>query len=157
MKMKLQLFFIGLLLVILASCDNKRVFEKYEPIAKTGWNKDSLVVFTIPVTDTLQNHNLYVDVRNDVSYSYSNLWLFIEIDQPGGEALKDTFQLSLADPTGKWLGKGWGGKKTVQVMYRRDVYFPVSGMYKIKLQQGMRETNLKGISNIGIRVEKTGS
>ena len=144
-------------MVIVSSCDSNRVFEKYKPIPKSGWNKDSLVVFTIPVTDTLQNHNLYIDVRNDVTYSYSNLWLFIEIDQPGGKTLKDTFELSLADPTGKWLGEGRGGKKTRQVIYRRNVYFPVSGTYKIKLQQGMRETNLKGISDIGIRLEKAGA
>lgn len=155
--MKFQLIFIGILFVILASCDKSRVFEDYKPIPKSGWNKDSLVVFTIPVTDTLQNHNLYLDVRNDISYSYSNLWLFIEIDEPGGKAMKDTFEISLADPSGKWLGEGRGGKKIRQVIYRRDVYFPVSGTYYIKLQQGMRETNLEGISDVGIRVERAGS
>ncbi len=156
-QLKYQSLLFGFLLVIVSSCDSNRVFEQYKPIPKSGWNKDSVVVFTIPVTDTLQNHNLYVDVRNDVSYSYSNLWLFIEIDQPGGKVLKDTFELSLADPTGKWLGEGMGGRKTRQVIYRRNVYFPVSGTYEIKLQQGMRETNLKGISDIGIRLEKAGS
>lgn len=155
--MRFQLVFIGLLFVILASCDNNRVFEDYKPIQKSAWNKDSIMVFPIPVKDTLQNHNLYINVRNDVTYSYSNLWLFIEIDQPGGEMLKDTFEISLADPSGKWLGEGRGGKKNRQVIYRRDVYFPTSGTYHIKLQQGMRETNLKGINDVGIRVEKAGS
>jgi len=156
-QLKFQFIIIVFLLAIFSACDKSRVFDEFKSLPKSGWNKDSLVVFTIPVTDTLQNHNLYINVRNDVSYSFSNLWLFIEIDQPGGKALKDTFELSLADPTGKWLGEGMGGKKTRQVIYRRNVYFPVSGNYKIKLQQGMRETNLKGISDIGIRIENAGS
>jgi SNF family Na+-dependent transporter len=33
----------------------------------------------------LQNHNLLVQIRNETSYSFSNLWLFIEITQPDGE------------------------------------------------------------------------
>jgi len=156
-KLRFQLIIIGFLLAIFSACDNNSVFVEYKSLPKSGWNKDSLVVFTIPVTDTLHNYNLYINVRNDVNYSYSNLWLFIEINQSGGKEIKDTFELSLAYPTGKWLGEGWGGKKTRQVIYRRDVYFPVSGTYKIKLQQGMRETNLQGISDIGIRVEKAGS
>ena len=155
--MRFQLLFFGLLLLVFASCDNSRVYEKFKPVPKSGWNKDSLVVFSIPVSDTLHNHNLYIDVRNDITYSYSNLWLFVEVEQPGGKSLKDTFELSLADPTGKWLGNGWGGKKTRQVIYRRDVYFPIPGTYIIKLQQGMRESNLKGISDVGIRVEEAGS
>lgn len=151
-----QLLLFGLLIMFIAACDNNRIFEKYKSVPTKGWNKDSLVVFTIPVTDTLQNHNLFVNVRNDVSYPYSNLWLFIEIDQPDGAALKDTFELSLADAAGKWLGEGYGGIKTRQVIYKRNVYFPVSGTYQIKLQQGMRETNLKGIKDIGFSVEKAG-
>lgn len=157
MKMRFELLCVVFLWVVFASCDSNRVYEVYKPIPKSGWNKDSLAVFSVPVTDTLQNYNLYIDVRNDITYSYSNLWLFIEIDQPGGKALKDTFEISLAEPSGKWLGEGWGGKKTRQVIYRRDIYFPSSGIYRIKLQQGMREPNLKGISDIGIRLEGAGS
>jgi len=156
-QLKFQLLLIGCLLFILAACDNSRVFDQYKPIPKSGWNKDSLVVFSVPVTDTVQNHNMYINVRNDVDYPYSNLWLFVDIIQPGGKALKDTFELSLADPAGKWLGEGMGGVKTRKVIYRRNVYFPVSGTYKIELQQGMRKDNLKGIRDIGIRIEKAGS
>lgn len=156
-QLKFQLLIIGCLLIILAACDNNRVFDEYKPIPKSGWNKDSVVVFSVPVTDTVQNHNMFINVRNDVNYPYSNLWLFIDIIEPGGKALKDTFELSLADPTGKWLGEGMGGVKTRQVIYRRDVYFPVSGTYKIELQQGMRKDILKGIRDIGIRIEKAGS
>ena len=148
-----QLFIAWVFLILIASCDNTRVFEEYKPIAKAGWHKDSLVVFNIPLFDTIQNHNLLVNVRNEISYKYSNLWLFIEIDQPGGPSIIDTFELSLAHPSGKWLGEGFGGLKTPQVIYRRNVYFPVSGHYTINIQHGMRDEKLMGISDIGFRVE----
>ena len=153
-KANSTLFLFGLLLVVFSACDKNKVFEDYKSIPNAVWHQDSLVQFTVPVTDTANYHNLYLNIRNQVSYPYSNLWLFIEIVNPVGEAVKDTFEVALAEPSGRWLGDGFSGLKTLQSVYRRSVYFPVSGDYKINIQQGMREENLKGISDIGFRVEK---
>ncbi len=141
-------------LTVFFACDRNLIFEKYQPIPENGWHKDSLVIFNIPVTDTLQNHNLYINVRNDIEYKYSNLWLFIEINQPGEIGIADTLELILADPKGKWMGEGFGGIKTRQVGYKSGVYFPVSGEYTINIQHGMRDELLEGITDIGFRVEK---
>lgn len=149
-----QFLCVGLLFAAFTACDTNRVFEEYQPIYEGNWHKDSLVVFDIPISDTLQNNNLYINIRNDISYGYSNLWLFVRIEQPGGMAVKDTFEMVLAEPSGKWLGEGFGGLKTRQAMYRSNVFFPDSGDYKISIEQGMRETILEGISDVGFRVEK---
>lgn len=146
------LFFIAVL-VLISACDDNRVFDEYKAIPETGWNKDSLLVFEIPVTDTTQNHDLYINIRNDIKYKYSNLWLFVEIAEPGGAAHTDTFEVTLADPSGKWLGTGFSGIKTREVVYKRNVYFPVSGLYKINIQHGMRDVVLQGITDVGLRVE----
>lgn len=143
--------------VLVASCNNQAVFEKYQSLPQSGWHKDSLVVFEIPVIDSAENHNLLINVRNDVNYNYSNLWLFIEMEKPDGNLTKDTFEIALADPAGKWLGEGFGKIRTRQVVYRRNVSFPASGVYKVKIQQGMRHDVLPGINDIGFRVEKSGS
>ena len=155
MKRKLvHLIFFCAAITAFVSCDKNLVFEKNVAIPDDGWNKDSSIVFSIPVTDTLKNNDLYINVRNDIKYEYSNLWLFIEIDQPGNISATDTFEITLADPSGKWLGEGFGGIKTNQVIYKRNIYFPVSGEYKISIKQGMRENVLMGITDIGIRLEK---
>ncbi len=153
-KFLIQIFLFGLTIILFSACDRNKVFEDYIAIPDSVWNQDSIVQFDVPVTDSLQNHNLYINIRNEVNYTYSNLWLFIEIIQPDGKATKDTFEVTLAEPSGKWLGDGFGGLKTLQVIYRRNVYFPLLGEYKINIQQGMREENLKGISDVGFRVEK---
>ena len=151
---RFQITIFGLMLVLFSACDNNRVFEEYKKVSQAGWNKDSLMVFEIPVTDTLQTHNLYINVRNDINYKYSNLWLFIKINQPGQIAVTDTFELALALPNGKWLGEGFGGIKNQQISYKKNVFFPVPGNYKIDIQHGMREEPLEGITDIGFRVEK---
>lgn len=149
-----HLIVIMIMLAGLSACDANRVFDQYKEIPESAWHKDSMVVFHIPVDDTLQNHNLLVQIRNETSYSFSNLWLFIEITQPDGKSVKDTFEVVLADPSGRWLGEGYGGLKTRQAIYRRDVYFPVSGEFTVAIRQGMREEILEGIHDVGFRVEK---
>lgn len=154
MKKRMQLLFAGLFFLGMAACDVNRVYDEYVPIKDAKWHKDSLVVFDIPITDTILNHNIFINVRNDINYSYSNLWLFVNIEQPDGVSLCDTFEVALADQSGQWLGKGFGGYKTRESVFRRNVYFPNSGAYKISIQQGMRELNLEGISDVGLRLEK---
>lgn len=150
-------FLIALLFLagMFTACDSARVFDEYREIPQSGWHKDSLIVFNIPVTDTIGNHNLLVQIRNETRYRFSNLWLFIEVIQPNGTSVKDTFEVVLADPAGRWLGEGHGGLKSRQVMFRRDVSFPASGELKISLQHGMREEILEGIHDVGFRIEKT--
>uniref|UniRef100_UPI0032170F7B gliding motility lipoprotein GldH n=1 Tax=uncultured Draconibacterium sp. TaxID=1573823 RepID=UPI0032170F7B len=153
MKKVFQWIIVGVFLTTLSACDTNRIFDEYKPIPERCWQKDSLVTFSIPVTDTIQNHNLYINIRNDINYPFSNLWVFVKIEQPGGTAIRDTFEIALADVAGKWLGEGFSGLKTREVIYRRNVYFPNSGIYKISIQQGMREDNLHGISDVGFRFE----
>ena len=137
------------------ACNDGGDFGEYKTIPHATWHRDSVVVFQIPVTDTVQNHNLYVNVRNDINYKYSNLWLFVEIIQPGvSQTVIDTFEVTLADPTGKWLGHGFGGIKTTENLFRSNVYFPVSGTYNIQIKQGMRGKLLEGITEIGFQVKK---
>lgn len=154
-KFVFQFLFTIIFLISLLACNKSSLINEYRTIPKAVWNRDSMVVFQIPVTDTLQRHNLFLGVRNDINYKYSNLWLFVEIIQPGDTTVvKDTFEFTLADPTGKWLGSGFGGVKTNEVLFKGNVYFPVVGKYDIKIQHGMRGKLLEGITDIGFRVER---
>jgi gliding motility-associated lipoprotein GldH len=148
--------FFALWTAVFSSCDPGRTFDQYQKIDDSAWHKDSLITFQIPVTDSLSYYNFILQVRHETSYAYSNLWLFIEIIQPGGEVMRDTFEMALAEPSGRWLGKGMGGMKTMQTNYKTNFWFPVPGEYSVSLQHGMREETLQGIHDAGIRIEKAG-
>ncbi len=147
-----QFLLLMAVLLVVSACGNPGVFDEYKTIPPNGWHKDSLLVFDMPVADTVQKHNIYISIRNDISYKYSNLWLFIEIIQPGNTTHTDTFEITLADPAGKWLGTGFGGIKSREIVYKRNVYFPVSGIYHINIRHGMRSNVLHGITDVGFRV-----
>jgi gliding motility-associated lipoprotein GldH len=155
--MKKTIFYITLLLIVTAfvSCDRKRVFEAYKTLDEKGWNKDSIVVFHFPLTDTTRNHNLYVNIRNKGTYGYSNLWLFLSIGSPDGKTVTDTVEFSLAEPNGRWKGSGIGDLHDNQILYKKSVFFPKKGNYTFSIKQGMRDNVLQGIRDIGLRIEKT--
>lgn len=147
--------FIALIILLSVSCDQNMVFDSFSAIPDNKWPSDSIINFSVDITDTTQNHNLYINIRNSIDYPYSNLWLFISIIPPDGKSFKDTVEFTLADYSGKWLGNGYGKFRDIRYLYKNNTYFPDSGQYFFQLQQGMRNNILEGISDIGIRLEKT--
>ena len=150
------IYIAGILLITgIVSCDRKRVFEAYKTLDNNGWNKDSVVIFDVALSDTIKNHNLYVNIRNKGTYPYSNLWLFLSVGSPDGKMVTDTVEFSLAEASGRWKGSGIGDLHDNQILYKSSVYFPHKGNYTFHIKQGMRDNVLPGIRDIGIRIEKT--
>jgi gliding motility-associated lipoprotein GldH len=75
-------------------------------------------------------------------------------DFPNGEAARDTMEFVLQDNDGKWKGSGAGTIRDNSILFKQNLRFPLKGEYKFTLEQAMRETDLKGISEIGLRIEK---
>jgi gliding motility-associated lipoprotein GldH len=139
----------------LTGCHKNRVYESYSPLDQQGWHKDSVLTWAFTMNDSAKNYTLSFNLRNTVDYPYSNIWLFVAIDPPGGNTLSDTVEFILADPSGQWLGSGYGKFRDNKLLYRQNVYFPDTGTYVFSVQQGMREEILKGIHDFGISIEKT--
>jgi len=149
-----KVLYIGLSLLLFFACDRNQVYERNVEIPDFSWNKDSLITFSVDIQDTLSAHNIYVNVRNTSRYAMQNLFLFIKTTSPNGMTLKDTFECYLADERGRWLGSGWGDIYDNQFVYKKNIRFPISGIYTFEYAQGMRTDHLKYISDIGLRIEK---
>ena len=142
------------LLFIITSCDPYQVFEKNVELVDYTWHKDSIVNIEVDIQDTISPHNIYINVRNTSRYEMQNLFLFINTSSPNGIVLCDTFECYLADERGKWTGSGWGDIYDSQFIYKKNIRFPVSGIYRFEYIQAMRTDKLKYISDIGLRIEK---
>jgi len=138
------------------ACTSNDVYFQYQSVAQKGWGKDSLCRFDIPITDTIATYNVYVNVRNRGEYPYQNLWIFLNKTTPDSIESKDSIECYLADQRGKWLGKGLGTILEMPVLYQQNVKFKKAGTYHYKIVHGMRDSVLKGINDIGMRVEKVG-
>lgn len=145
---------IILFILLITSCDPNQVYEENKEISNYSWHKDSVVTFNVNVQDTINPHNIYVNVRNTSQYKMQNLFLFITTTSPNGSELVDTFECYLADDRGKWTGSGWGDIYDNQFLYKQNIRFPISGNYRFEYVQAMRTEKLEYISDIGLRIEK---
>jgi gliding motility-associated lipoprotein GldH len=148
------ILFIGLLLLF--SCNQRSVFSDYKALKASKWPQDSILRFDMTVPDSTKIYNLFLNVRNEGRYPFSNLWLFVKIIPPKGKVLNDTIELSLASPEGKWLGYGLGDLYDMKYPYKQATFFPSAGYYRFEVRQGMRTDDgvLKGIRDFGITLEK---
>lgn len=146
----------GALLISLASCDRAQVYEKSKPLGQI-WSKDSLARFEVNIDDTLSIHSVYVTMRNNSSYPFSNVYLFVTTVAPSGAFVRDTMECILADESGRWLGKGFAKYWDNRFAMRKNVKFPEKGTYSFTIQQGMRLEELPGIHDVGIRIERVKS
>lgn len=153
-KKKLQFLLCLMVIAIFTSCDNNRLYDKNIEIPQYLWHKDSLVKFEVHIEDTITPVNFYINVRNADGFPYANLFLFIKTHFPDGRIASDTLECLLADEKGKWMGSGMGDIYDNQILFKRNVVFPVSGNYIFEYQHGMRTDNLPLIMDIGMRIEK---
>lgn len=150
---KYLLFFI-LLIVIFTACDSNRVFDENKTVENGKWKVNNKFRFDVPVEDILSRYDFYLYVRNAVDYPFSNLFLFITTIFPNGQLSRDTVELTLAGYDGRWLGSGMGSVKYNQFLFQKGVMFRQKGKYSFEFEQAMRVNELKGIQDIGLRIEK---
>jgi gliding motility-associated lipoprotein GldH len=143
-----------LIAVFTLSCTSNSVYDKYENIPDFEWNQGKIFRFEVDITDTTHTHNVFVNVRNSGDYAYSNLWLFVKTISPDNEVDEQKIEVKLADETGDWYGSGFGDIFDLKVPFKQKMVFPKSGKYVFEIAQGMYDHKLKGIVNVGIRIEK---
>jgi gliding motility-associated lipoprotein GldH len=155
---KIKLLYItclsALVCLSLLSCDKKRVFEKNIKIPGNTWKKENIIHFNVNISDTASPHNIFINLRNRNRYTYSNIFMFITTHAPSGESVRDTFEITLADVRGRWLGRGIGNALSNQVLYLRNIKFPYRGVYVFDIEQAMWDAELDNIADVGLRIEK---
>lgn len=146
---------------MLISCDTNVVKTEYQTLNNAIWNKDTVLQFSLTEIDTVQNHDIFINVRNDNAFPYSNLFLIAALTTPQGKVTKDTLEYTMALPDGTWLGKGSGSIKENKLWYKENIVFPTPGVYTIEISHAMRKNgtvsgiiDLEGITDVGIEVTK---
>jgi gliding motility-associated lipoprotein GldH len=142
-----------LLLVMWSSCDRNMVYDQYTTLDDGMWSWQDAREFKADISDTLSLHNIYLQVRHTTEYPMSNLYMFVEVAGPAGQHIRDTVNLVLAEPDGRWIGRGAGNQREIRLLYRKNTQFGESGLYTFVLEQGMRIPELP-VTDLGVRIER---
>ncbi len=158
MLKKLVLLFMFIIFIV--SCNSNTVFSEYKNIGNS-WNKNEKIEFLFQTPDTINRYNIFINLRNDELYSFSNLFLIANIENSNNETVSDTLEYRMAEANGKWLGEGFSSLKESKLWYKKNYRFPSNGECKITIEHAMRKNGavegiykLNGIRDVGIKIEK---
>jgi len=142
-----------LMLIFLVGCSTSNDNVIMNPI-DNKWSKKAEQKFKLEITDTQNPKNIIFVVRNNNQYPYSNIRFIVNFKNPDSKTSEvDTLNYILAKPNGEWLGTGFGETKETLFQYRTNYKFPKKGTYEVGVMQAMRNDNLPGIEDLGIKVE----
>ena len=148
-------------LLLFTACQNNVVFNQYQPVENAKWQNGQVIAIEIPMQDTLSNYNLFINLRNNKDYAYSNLFLITRMTFPDNKQVTDTLEYEMTDAKGNFLGTGFSDLKENKLFYKENIRFNKSGNYLFEVKQAMRKRNeiegidpLVGITDVGISVEK---
>lgn len=137
------------------------VYGDYQELPD-GWDKSELVLFDFQAPDSTQTYDMFINLRNNEDYPFRNLFLIVKLDFPNGKVVADTLEYEMAKADGEWLGQGFSSVKESKLYYKEGIVFPELGDYEISIQHAMRKngnvegvTTLEGITDVGIRIEKS--
>lgn len=103
---------------------------------------------------------MFINIRNNNDYPFSNIYLIVKLEQPKGRIKIDTLEYQMANPDGSLMGEGFSDIKESKLWYKEHFMFPEKGNYKVSIQQAVRQNGkvkgvekLDGITEVGFRIE----
>ena len=158
-KSKFSIFL--LVLILIYSCNDTTEFNLYKTVENSSWKSRQRIAFTFEVKDTISPKNLYINIRNNNDYEFSNLYIITTLEFPNNSLVIDTLHYEMTDISGMFLGNGFSEIKENKLFYKEGKVFPVSGKYALRIRHAMRKNgeintieNLNGIQDVGFSIEK---
>lgn len=144
----------SLLMLLAMSCIRDTYYADNVRMEDEVWSMYDPGKFACVIDDTAGVYDINLSVRTTTAYPYRNLYLFVVTVFPSGTSVTDTVQGILTDEKGNWLGRGAGDIREVTIPYKSNVWFPENGEYHFQIIHGMRDTLLRGVRDMGMRISR---
>ena len=142
---------LAVLAVLFSSCRKGVVYSEFIAIPSGEWDEKALPEFDFNITDNRAGYDILLYVRHTERYPYQNMWLFV---RGNPQQYRDTIEFYLADDRGQWLGDKHHGFIEMPVLLETNYHFPDTGRFYFAIQHGMRDSVLRGITDIGLEIQK---
>lgn len=143
-----------LISLFLGGCmtDTNTVFDEFHEVNIKKWSWHEPQTFVFEVKEDNYVYDMICGLRISGSYAYSNIWLLYTVEGPDIK-MKQQFQITLSDKTGKWLGKGMSNLLSYEQRFLGNIKLK-KGKYTVKISQNMRDEELAAVSDLGLKIIK---
>ncbi|HIP32804.1 MAG TPA: gliding motility lipoprotein GldH [Crocinitomicaceae bacterium] len=148
-----KVLIIGILFYILSSCGEIPHFEKVYSFKNREWNLDVKPSYKVNIEDVNSEYNFTLSLRVTTDYKYSNIWVFMKTESPDGTTAREPFEIKLTDDKGVWVGNKTGSIVETSLYFKKRK-LPLRGEYTFTLEQGITESLVDEVLDLGFKVEK---
>ncbi len=116
-------------------------------VPSQGWDYGKALQADISPSDSVATGQMAIALRHTNLYLYSNIWLEVTVTDSLTTTI-DTLNITLADPSGRWLGRGIATDFQLSdtIPHQYTLHRPATA----KVRHIMRDDMLKGVEQLGI-------
>jgi gliding motility-associated lipoprotein GldH len=151
---KLILIFIPVI-IVLTSCNPRKIYEKHFDIDRITWNRFDVKTFKVEIKDISANYAFYAAIRHLTDVPFRFLTIKFIIYTPSGERRILEQKILLKDNDGNLLGDGMGDLWDVNHLVRDNFTFTEPGICTVEISSTMSQADLPGIMQVGLIVKKS--
>lgn len=143
-----------LILLCLGACvPGHNDFSEVKDIAPSGWRYSDVVTFNPTHEDSISEGDMYLLIRHNSTYPYSNLWLEVEYTDYKDSTYRDTINIIIADKYGRW--KGYGNATDFQLTDTIAKSIKHRSGATVRVRHIMRVDTLIGVDMVGLGLKET--
>lgn len=155
MKKNKNYFLLMALLLLAQACIPGNTYHKVADIPGFSWNRNDAIDFDLKLNDTTAAYDIFIIIRHNSDYPFSNLWLELQTFFPEGDTAVLRKQIMLADNDElQWKGDCMGDICVVKSALLTSGHFSRKGAYRFRIAHVMRRNPLPGILNVGLEIKK---
>ena len=140
--------------ILITACDSKTTYYNYQHTNIDGWQKNEKLHFQIPPVDNPGNYRQYIGIRFTDYYPFQTLSLIVkQTIYPQNKTFSDTISYEVIDEQGRLIGKGLNISQFETPI--KTLSLKQGDSIAITIQHHMRRNLIQGISDIGIKMERT--
>nr|WP_308533243.1 gliding motility lipoprotein GldH [uncultured Prevotella sp.] len=142
------------------SCNDPRIYDKYQNVSLQGWNRRDTLTFDIP-RQWEGRYLLFLGIRTAKNFPYRNLSVIVNEQIISVKGRKRTIRYSncniirckIVNKKGQIIGHENISNNTIR-SYIKSFYLKRNDSIHITINHNMNEDVLQGVSNIGITLIK---
>lgn len=149
------LVFIVMIFTLTTTCKKQDSLTLFHSFPNNTWSRFEKQQFTLMIGDISRPYDVYLILRHDDSYPFNNLYIHVILYMPDSEERVAEYDFDVKDTNGDFLSVTKNGYREITFMLRKGLRFTQEGPCTIELENLIPRIEIRGIKELGIRLEKT--